>query len=187
MGLAEVFPLRDSKGDLWQRAAKVNRRRPSEGQLADLFVERHCREVRFVRTRPACWIAWNGEKWTCNDIHALRLVCGICREASEDSGYPAIDSNRTVNAVLALAKFDPRILVSKWPCHPDLEAAVDAWIADRCVLDPKAWTSRPAMLASTRFLLRDIGPQAARAALFAAATSMEGLIRADNAETGWLQ
>ena len=29
MGMAEVLALRDSKGDLWQRAAKVNRRRPS--------------------------------------------------------------------------------------------------------------------------------------------------------------
>jgi hypothetical protein len=32
MGLAEVFPLRDSKGDLWRAAAGGgNKRRPSEG------------------------------------------------------------------------------------------------------------------------------------------------------------
>jgi hypothetical protein len=35
------------------------------------------------------------------------------------------------------------------PCHPDVEAAVDEWISDHCVLDPDAWTPRPAMLAST--------------------------------------
>jgi hypothetical protein len=77
MSPTEFFPIRDSKGDLW-RSAKVNRRRPSEGQLADLFVERHCREVRFMEGRPriqfwpaseASWIGWDGEKWTGGEIH----------------------------------------------------------------------------------------------------------------------
>jgi hypothetical protein len=147
MSMKEVFPMRDREGDLW-RSAKVNRRRPSEGQLADLFVERHSREVRFDPSKPACWIFWNGEKWKCSDIHAQRLVREICREASEESGDPRIESNRWINAVLAIAKFDPKILVSRWPCHPDLEAAVDGWISERCTLGATAWMSRPAMMAS---------------------------------------
>jgi hypothetical protein len=50
---------------------------------------------------------------------------------------------------LSLAKCDPRLIISDWPCHPDLEGAVDEWIDQRVELDPDAWTPRPAMLAST--------------------------------------
>jgi hypothetical protein len=158
MSMSSVLPFRDSRGDLWRGASKVNRRRPSEGQLADLFVERHCREVKFLEGHPRIqfyparddmWIGWNGEKWTGNEITVRSIVRTICREASEECGDPRIDSSRAVNAVLSLAKFDPRIFVSDWPCHPDLEAAVDGWISERCVLDPTSWTPRPAMLATT--------------------------------------
>lgn len=157
MGMAEVFPMRDSKGDLWQRSAKVNRRRPSEGHLADLFVERHGREVRFMEGRPRIqfhparddmWIGWDGEELAGNEIAVRSIVRAICREVSEECGDPRIDSNRWVNAVLALVKFDPRIWVADWPPHPDLEAAIDGWISERCTLDATAWMSRPAMMAS---------------------------------------
>ena len=80
---------------------------------------------------------------------AQRLAREICREASETFNHPALDSHRSVVGVLSLAKSDPRLVVSGWPCHPDLETAVDEWISDHCVLDPHAWTPRPAMMAST--------------------------------------
>jgi hypothetical protein len=31
---------------------------------------------------------------------------------------------------------------------PDIEAAIDGWLADHCVMDPEAWTPRAALLAS---------------------------------------
>ena len=95
------------------------------------------------------WIGWDGEEWRGNEIAVRSIVRAICREASEECGDPRIDSSRSVNAVLALVKYDRTIFVGDWPPHPDLDEAVDGWIADRCVLDPKAWTSRPAMLATT--------------------------------------
>jgi hypothetical protein len=50
--------------------------------------------------------------------------------------------------VLGLAKADPRLVADAWQCHPDIEAAVDGWIADHCEIDPEAWTARAELLAS---------------------------------------
>jgi hypothetical protein len=61
----------------------------------------------------------------------IRLKADMCDD-------PAVDSNRVVSGVLSLAKCDPRLVVSDWPCHPDIEAAVDGWIADYCVFSPDA-------------------------------------------------
>lgn len=124
---------------------QVNRRRPSEGQLADLFADRHCREVRFLAGRPRIqfhparedmWIGWDGEESRGNEIAVRSIVRAICREASEECGDPRIDSSRSVNAVLALVKYDPTIFVGDWPPHPDLDEAVDGWIADRWIRKP---------------------------------------------------
>jgi hypothetical protein len=157
--MAEVFPLRDSRGDLWRAASDGgNKRRLSEGDLADTLAERHCREVRFltaaerVRRQPARkaqWIVWNGEEWLPDAKNvAQRLAREICREAAETCDDPAVDSNRVVSGVLSLAKCDPSLVVSDWPCHPDIEEAVDDWLADHCVFSPEAWTPRSDLLAS---------------------------------------
>jgi hypothetical protein len=158
MGMAEVFPMRGHKGDLWRSASGSNKRRPSEGELADTLAERHGREVRFLTAaervyrqpaRRAQWIVWNGEEWLPDTKNvAQRLAREICREAADTCDDPAIDSNRVVSGVLGLAKCDPRLVVSDWPCHPDVEAAVDGWLADRCVFSPEAWTPRADLLAS---------------------------------------
>jgi hypothetical protein len=106
--------------------------------------------VRSLPARKPQWIAWNGTEWLIDSQNrALHLAREICKEAAEAYGDPAIDSHRSVAGVLALAKCDPRLVASDWPCHPDLEAAVDEWINDHCVLDPHAWTPRRSMLAST--------------------------------------
>jgi hypothetical protein len=163
MGLVEHFPLRDSEGNLWRQEAKTNRRRlserPSEGSLADRLAERHSREIRFLAAadrdrmrrqpaRRAAWIAWNGEEWLPNDAAAQRLAREICREAAEECDEPAIDSARVVSAVLSLAKCDLRLACADWPCDPQVEVAVDGWIADHCALDPNAWTRRSDLLTS---------------------------------------
>jgi hypothetical protein len=161
MSLSEAFPLRDSRGDLW-RMAKANRRRPSEGQLADLFVERHCREVRFLTGAPADrahrqparkaqWAVWSDAdgEWLPDALNlAQRLAREICREAAETCDDPAVDSNRVVRGVLSLAKCDPRLVASDWPCDPHIEAAVAEWVSDHVILDPNAWTPRADLLAS---------------------------------------
>jgi hypothetical protein len=151
-----AMPLRDSRGLLWQRGKRT---RPSEGELADRFAEQHNREVRYLaghervrslHARKPQWVAWNGEEWLPDTQNlALHLAREICKETAEAYGDPVIDSHRSVAGVLALAKCNPTLAVSDWPCHPDLEAAVDEWISDHCVLDPDAWTPRAAMLAST--------------------------------------
>ncbi len=151
--MSNVFPMKDHRGQIWQASSK--RRRPSEGELADRFADRHSKVVRFLTAaerpgRKAQWIVCDGDEWQPDDANlAQRLAREICREAAEAFNYPALDSARSVDGVLALAKSDPRLVVSGWPCHPDLETAVDEWMEERCVLDPGAWTARPAMLAST--------------------------------------
>lgn len=154
-----AFPVRSQDGTLWSpsQRAKQRRSRPSEGQLADCFAERHSGEVRFLAAgerihrqpaRKAGWIAWDGEEWLPDTLNvAQRLARDICREAAEICGDPAVDSNRFVFGVSGLAKC-PRLVASDWPCHPDIEAAVDGWINDHCVLDPEAWTRRADLLAS---------------------------------------
>jgi hypothetical protein len=156
MGMTNVHKLRDHRGVLWERG---NRRRPSEGELAERFADRHSKVIRFLTGaervqfwpgRKAGWIAWNGERWRVDKENvALHLAREICKEAAEAYGDHTLDSHRSVAGVLALAKCDPRLVVSDWPCHPDLKAAVDEWIEERCELDPGAWTPRPAMLATT--------------------------------------
>jgi hypothetical protein len=142
-----VFPMRAHTGEIWT-AGKINRRRPSEGELAERFAERHCREVRYWAVHKR-WIAWDGEEWLHDTQNlALHLARGICREAAEAYGDHTLDSHRSAAGVVALAKCDPRLVVSDWPCHPDLETAVDEWIEERCVLNSDAWTPRPALLAS---------------------------------------
>ena len=142
-----MMPLRSHSGPVWP-AAKINRRRPSEGELADRLAENHNREIRYAAWERK-WIAWDGEEWLFDTQNlALHLARCICREAAEVCVNPAIDSHRTVAALLALAKSDPRLVASEWPCDPHIEAAVDGWINDHCVLDPEAWTPRSELLAS---------------------------------------
>jgi hypothetical protein len=158
MGMAEVFPLRDSKGSLWRAASGGNKRRPSEGTLADTFAERHSNEVRFLAAagraygqpaRKAGWISWNGEEWFPDTQNlALHLARGICKEAAEAYGDPAIDSHRSAAGVVALAKADPRLACSDWPCDPYIEAPVAAWVDDHCILAAEEWTPRNDLLAS---------------------------------------
>ena len=156
MSMADVMPLRDSKGILWQRGKRT---RPSEGELADRFAERHGGEVRYLAGRdrvsqrqPARkpqWIAWNGEEWLPDSQNlALHLARGVCHEAAEAYADPAIDSHRSVAGVLALAKCDPRLVAEDWPRDPFIGAAVASWIADHAILDPNAWTPRADLLAS---------------------------------------
>ena len=159
MSMADVMPLRDSKGILWQRG---KRHRPSEGELADTFAERHGREVRFLTgaerdrvqrqlARRAGWIVWSDadSEWSVDSLNvAQRLAREICRAASEQCDDPALDSARTVASVLSLAKCDPRLVVSDWPCHPDVEAAVDSWLADHCAFSADTWTPRADLLAT---------------------------------------
>jgi hypothetical protein len=158
MGMAEVFPMRGHKGDLWRSASGSNKRRPSEGELADTLAERHSREVRFLTgaervhrqpARKAQWIVWDGEEWLPDTKNlAQRLARSICKEASVECDEPSIDSARTVAAVLSLARCDPGLVCADWPCDPFIEEAVAAWLADHCVLDPNAWTRRSDLLAS---------------------------------------
>jgi hypothetical protein len=157
MSMADVMPLRDSKGILWQRGKRT---RSSEGELADRLAERHSLKVRFLTgservhrqpARKAQWIAWSdaeGERLPDEHHLALRLAPEICREAAEAYGDHTIDSHRSVAGVVALAKCDPRLVVSDWPCHPEIEAAVSGWLDDHCTLDPSAWTARAELLAS---------------------------------------
>jgi hypothetical protein len=132
MRIAEVFPLRDSKGDLWRSSSGGNKRRPSEGELADTLAERHSQEVRFLAAaaervyrqpaRQAQWIAWSeadGE-WLPDSLNlAQRLAREICREVADTCDDPALDSNRVVGGLLGLAKCDARLAVSDWPPHRD--------------------------------------------------------------------
>jgi hypothetical protein len=158
MGMAEVFPMRGHKGDLWRSASGSNKRRPSEGELADTLAERHSREVRFLTgadrvhrqpARKAQWIVWDSDEWLPDTKNlAQRLAREICRAASEQCEDPALDSARTVASVLSLAKCDPRLVVSDWPCHPDVEAAVDRWFADHCAFSADTWTPRADLLAT---------------------------------------
>jgi hypothetical protein len=155
--MSNVLQMRDSKGILWERGKST---RPSEGELADRFAERHSREVRFLaaagrvhgqRARKAGWIRWSGadgESLADTANLALHLARGICREAASAFGDPAIDSHRSAAGVVALAKCDPRIACADWPCDPQIEAAVDAWISDRCILAAEEWTPRADLLAS---------------------------------------
>jgi hypothetical protein len=142
-----TMPLRTHRGDLWH-AGKINRRRPSEGELADRLAGNHSREVRYAAWKRK-WIIWNGEEWVFDTLNAVQhLARCLCRDAAEERSIPALDSHRTVSGVLGLAKFDPRLVASDWPCHPEIEAAVDEWLSDRCTLDPDAWTPRADLLAS---------------------------------------
>jgi hypothetical protein len=145
VSLSNVLPMRDSRGILWQRG---KRQRPSEGELADRLAERHSGEVRYA-TWKRKWIAWNGEEWLADEMgFAQRLAPAICKEAAAEYDRPALDSARTVSGVLSLAKCDRRLVVDRWPCQPELERAVDEWLADHCELDAKAWTPRADLLAS---------------------------------------
>jgi hypothetical protein len=161
MGMAEVFPLRDSNGDLWRAASDGgNKRRPSEGALADRFAARHSKQVRYlagrerVRSLPARkpqWIAWHRDRceWLLDNQHvALRLARAVCKEAAEQCDDHTLDSARSVNGLLSLAKADHRLIASDWPCDPEIEGAVDAWLTDHCVLDEDAWTKRSDLLAT---------------------------------------
>jgi hypothetical protein len=158
MGMAEVFPMRGHKGDLWRSASSGKRTRPSEGELADRLANLHSKEVRFLAAaarahgrpaRKAGWISWNGDEWLPDTQNlALHLAREICKEAAEAYGDPAIDSHRSVAGVLALAKCNPILAATDWPCDPFVEEAVAAWVNDHCVIDPNAWTRRSYLLAS---------------------------------------
>jgi hypothetical protein len=101
------------------------------------------------RVRKAQWIIWDGEEWLPDTKNvAQRLAREICREVAEDCDDNGFDSARVVSAVLSLAKCDPRLVVSDWPCDPFIEDAVDAWLADHCVFSTEAWTPRADLLAT---------------------------------------
>jgi hypothetical protein len=148
-----------SRGDQWRLASGGgNERRPSEGELADTLAERHCKEVRSLAAaervyrqpaRKAQWIVSDDEEWLPDTLNlAQRLAREICRKAAETCGDPAVDSSRVVSGVLGLAKSDPRLVASDWPCHPEIEIAVSGRLYDHCDLDPNAWTLRAEPFAS---------------------------------------
>jgi hypothetical protein len=147
MRMPNAFPLRTHDGDLW-RGAKINKQRPSEGELADRLAERHSGEIRYA-TWKRKWISWNGEEWLLDKQNlALHLAREICKEAAEAYGDRALDSHRSVAGVVALAKCDPRLVADSWPCHPEIEGAVAEWIEGRVSLDPEGWVSSCELLKS---------------------------------------
>jgi hypothetical protein len=147
MSLGNIRRLRES--DIWP-SAKVNRRRPSEGELADTLAERHRRDVRFLTAaRNARWIVWDGEEWLFDTTNvAQRRAREICPEAAAECDDPAVDSNRVGSGVLSLAKCDPRLVCADWPCDPHIEEAVAGWVSDHCILAAEEWTPRADLLAS---------------------------------------
>lgn len=143
MNMTSLFPMRTHKGGLWERGKRT---RPSEGEMSERFAESYGRKIRFWAAKRK-WIVWSDDAWGWDRQNlALHLARGICKEAAEAYGDPAIDSHRSAAGVLALAKCDPRLVVKDWPLDPHLEAAIDERIADHCELDPGAWTPRKAML-----------------------------------------
>jgi hypothetical protein len=77
-----------------------------------------------------------------------------CARASAERRPPCGSRMLTASCLIASRRTRARatnqdIVRDNRTSHPDLEAAVDEWISDHCVLDPDAWTPRPAMLAST--------------------------------------
>ncbi len=149
-----TFPVRDHKGDLIWPVGKINRRRPSEGELAERLAERHRDELRYWPKQKK-WIVWTGEERVRDTQNlAMHLAHKLCREAAEAYGDHTLDSHRSVAGVLALSKSDPRLVVDGYPCHPELEAAVDDLVRDYYVIDPEAWTPRVQVLKTTTALER---------------------------------
>jgi hypothetical protein len=140
--MINVTPLRAATGDLRPapRAPLSSRARPSEGQLADEFAQRHHRELGFI------WAA-RGRKeldghWQHDRLNvALRLVKEVWAEASSDYGDPSLVCYRAASGVLSLAKCDPRIAVSDWPCNPDILDAIEVWLAGPVELAPDGFLS----------------------------------------------
>ncbi len=138
---------RAATGDLWPapRAPLSSRSKPSEGQLADEFAQRHHRELGFIsaaRGRKAGWIVWLDGQWQPDRLNvALRLAKEVWAEASSDYGDPSLDCYRAASGVLSLAKCDPRIAVSDWPCNPDILDAIEVWLAGPVELAPDGFLS----------------------------------------------
>lgn len=89
-----------------------------ETEIAERFADRHATELRFVKTWNA-WLHWTGRRWHRDDSDFVTdLARKHCREesalCSRTPGYTAaqaraICTDRTVNAVMRLARVDRRI------------------------------------------------------------------------------
>ncbi|MGB9164296.1 MAG: hypothetical protein WCC41_07590 [Rhodomicrobium sp.] len=78
-------------------------------QLAELFVDRHENEFRFV-PRSGRWLYFNGERWCLDGFgHHLDAARRPCREAAERMWDPNVNSESMVSALLRLASFNPKM------------------------------------------------------------------------------
>ena len=78
-------------------------------QLAELFVDRHENEFRFV-PRSGRWLFWEGERWYLDDFgHYLAAARRLLREAAARMWDPKVGTAAMVSAVLRLASFNPKM------------------------------------------------------------------------------
>jgi putative DNA primase/helicase len=115
----------------------------SEEDLALHFADRHAGDLRHVAQWNQ-WLAWNGRRWRSDDRHhALHLARRQCRDAAAASnqtkGLKTIASNKTVMAVVSLARADPRLAATVD------EFDADPWLLNTpdCVFDLRTGTKRP--------------------------------------------
>ena len=77
-------------------------------QLAELFVDRHEHEFRFVR-RLDSWLHFNGDRW-CLDCGLHLAAAGrLCDEAARTLWNPHVDTPAMASALLRLASFNPKM------------------------------------------------------------------------------
>ena len=90
--------------------------------LALQFSERHARDLRYVAAWGK-WFKWTGKEWKRDDtLLTLDLARDLCRyiaRLTPDRGK-SVASNRTIGAVLHLARADRRHAVDpeQWDCNP---------------------------------------------------------------------
>ena len=85
----------------------------SEDDLAERFVMRFRRELRFVPARGA-WMLWTGRSWKPDETrlatNGVRLVCRATADTINDEKFARkLCTERTINAVEKLARTDPRM------------------------------------------------------------------------------
>ncbi len=95
----------------------------SQGALAEIFAKEHAHETRYVPLWNK-WFVWNGWHWEEDKrLQTHDRARKICRREARtsNSSKEAKDaySSKTINAVLAIARSDPRIV-----------AATDQWDTD---------------------------------------------------------
>jgi putative DNA primase/helicase len=85
----------------------------SEDDLADRFVSRFRRELRYVPARGA-WMVWTGRSWKQDETrlasNGVRLICRATADTVNDEKMARkLCAERTINAVEKLARSDPRM------------------------------------------------------------------------------